>query len=163
MFVLAAADGQQVKLTMAAAHLSQFVKNMLEAQSLDFGGHESVPTEDSNEHENDNDIPFVPYDILTLQKVVTFCEYHVHHPLPEIKKPIYDTTLKGLDDFYHDLIDSCNPRQLANLLKAADFLEIGPLQDLCSAKFAAIIGERTLDEVRTTFSQLFINNNNRIL
>ena len=61
-----------------------------------------------------------------------------------------DTDLtKLIQPFYAQFIMSTDNDQLFNLTLAANYLDITPLLDLCSARIASFIKGKTVEEIRT--------------
>eukprot|EP00918_Siedleckia_nematoides_P058803 GHVU01128328.1.p1 GENE.GHVU01128328.1~~GHVU01128328.1.p1 ORF type:complete len:189 (+),score=40.98 GHVU01128328.1:430-996(+) len=87
----------------------------------------------------------------TLKKVIDYCTHHIddtHPPKIEtpLKNPIKAQPLLGAFD--KDFLEQTVVEDLFELVQAACYLHVQPLQDLCSAKLADLMRGRTLEEVR---------------
>jgi S-phase kinase-associated protein 1 len=66
------------------------------------------------------------------------------------EQPLKDNNLSRLiQEYYATFITSTDNDTLYHLTLAANYLDIQPLLDLCSARIASFIKDRTVEEIRT--------------
>eukprot|EP01122_Echinamoeba_exundans_P003573 TRINITY_DN13655_c0_g1_i1.p1 TRINITY_DN13655_c0_g1~~TRINITY_DN13655_c0_g1_i1.p1 ORF type:complete len:168 (-),score=65.28 TRINITY_DN13655_c0_g1_i1:173-676(-) len=111
---LQSSDAKEFDVAIEFAQQSVTIKNMIE----------DLPDGE------DNAIPLPNVTAAILEKIIAYCDYHWHHPMPitDEKKDERRT-----DDIIPWDRDFCNvPQQtLFELILAANFLDIKPLLDLC--------------------------------
>ena len=126
-------DGQEFKVEVRVAKMSETIKNLIE----DAGADSSIP------------LPNVTGKILA--KVVEYCKYHTEHPtsVSEDKKDE-----KRTDDIIGWDLDFCKVDQptLFELILAANYLDIKELLDLTCKTVANMIKGKTPEEIRKTFN-----------
>jgi len=112
------------------------------------------------EMENDGlEIPLPDMESRTLQCVFDFQTYHEANPLKEIEKPLraklQDVLSEWDYEFYKTRLlengDESKNSQLFKVLKAANFLILLPLRDLCCAAVAASIMGKSETEILSFF------------
>ncbi|KAF4757984.1 suppressor of kinetochore protein mutant [Perkinsus olseni] len=113
-------DGVVVSIPLKAACFSILVKNMVD---------------DASGSINDEEIPLPNVSSKILNKVVQWCEYHVHNPVSVINKPLKmggrlrDNGVSEWDDKFLELPE----KELFDVMLAANFMDIKPLLELCCA------------------------------
>jgi S-phase kinase-associated protein 1 len=124
-------DGQEFKVEVKVAQMSETVKNLIE----DAGTDDVVP------------LPNVTGKILA--KVVEYCKYHVDNPIEDKKDGE-----KRTDDIIGWDLDFCKVDQptLFELILAANYLDIKDLLDLTCKTVANMIKGKTVEEIRKTFN-----------
>lgn len=128
---LTSQDGQDFKVDLNVAKMSETVKNLIE----DAGTDAPIP------------LPNVTSQILGM--VVTYCKYHTENPSP----PKTDEERRTDDIIGWDL-DFCKVDQptLFALILAANYLDVKDLLDLCCKTVANMIKGKTPEEIRKTFN-----------
>ena len=118
-------DGQEFKVFINVAQMSETIKNLIEDAGVD----EPVP------------LPNVTGKILS--KVIEYCKYHIDNP-----------TEKKDDDIIGWDLDFCKVDQatLFELILAANYLDIKELLDLTCKTIANMIKGKTVEEIRKTFN-----------
>lgn len=102
--------------------------------------------------DGDNTVPMYEVDGVTLRKVLEFCELIQTVPMPEIQKPLRTSNFSDVvPECYNTFINVPHP-ELFELAKAANFMDIPPLLNLTCAKIASMIKDKTVPEIRKTFS-----------
>lgn len=125
-------DGEEFQVSSKIATLSKFIKNILE---------ESDSTEDQQ-------IRLPNVNKLTLVKVLEFANHYFEEPMTELTKPLADPDISKLvQPFYANYILSTN-NDVYLLLIAANYLDMKPLLDLCCARVASFIKNKSPEEVR---------------
>ena len=133
--ILQSQDGQDFKVEVKVAKMSETVKNLIE----DAGVSAPIP------------LPNVTGKIL--KKVVTYAKYHTENPTA------VSATDKMRDEKRTDNIiswdqDFCNVDQptLFEMILAANYLDMKDMLDLCCKVVANMIKGRTPEEIRLTFN-----------
>lgn len=86
-----------------------------------------------------------------LGKVIEFMEHHAISPMKEIEKPLKSADLSELvDSWYSDFVN-IEQDTLFDILLAANYMDVHPLLDLCSAKVASMIKGKTAEQIREDF------------
>ncbi len=93
----------------------------------------------------------------------TILEYMRHHTTPprspadiqEIVKPIRALDMKKIvgDPWDADFVDSKTPKQIFDVILAANYMQIDPLLNLFCAKVATLIKNKGHEEIRALFAQ----------
>ncbi len=110
----------------------------------------------------DNNIPSIPIfniEPTIFENILSFLENYLIEPIHDIPKPMTTKVLSSVvQPFYASLVfndkNDLNNDQimfLIELLKAANFLGIKPLIELCSYKIAIIITELPIEKVKEIF------------
>eukprot|EP00933_Yihiella_yeosuensis_P055125 TRINITY_DN53802_c0_g1_i1.p1 TRINITY_DN53802_c0_g1~~TRINITY_DN53802_c0_g1_i1.p1 ORF type:complete len:179 (+),score=26.99 TRINITY_DN53802_c0_g1_i1:22-537(+) len=83
-----------------------------------------------------------------LHKVVLYMKYHADNPAKEIEKPLKSPIMSEVvEQWDADFID-VEQEQLFDLVLAASYLHIKSLLDLCCAKVASILKNKTAEQIR---------------
>jgi len=99
----------------------------------------------------ETEIPLKEVTSDVMKKIVEFMKYHEHVEMPEIQKPIQHTNMKYLTtEWDADFINVDNDL-LFKLLSIANYLDIKPLLNLCSAKIATMIKGKTRQQIQEIF------------
>jgi len=91
-------------------------------------------------------------DSCSMKRIITYLNhYNTGAPFSAISRPMYspDLALAGVNDFDIDMIGSMSIPEVKSLLRAADYLDIPTLTDLCCAKLASYIKTIPLDQMMT--------------
>lgn len=102
--------------------------------------------------ENDGEeIPLynVPYNVFL--KVLDFTKHHNEEPMTQITKPLRHDNRIDVQDWYIQYVSGQNEESLFELLEAATYLDIEPLQELVCAKIASLIKGLEPDELKQIF------------
>jgi S-phase kinase-associated protein 1 len=99
-----------------------------------------------------NIIPLPNINSKVLQKVLQFYEHEYTDPMQNIMKPIKNADMKiNVQEWYAQYID-INVNDIIELIKGAHYLNASKLIDLCAAKIATLIKDKTPDEIRNIFN-----------
>ncbi len=103
--------------------------------------------------DDDEAIPLPNVHSSIMSKVLEFCKhYQEEEPMKEIPRPLPDNNLATVvSPWYANFINSIDNDTLAELTKAANYLDIPSLLDLCCARVATYIKQRTPAEMRELF------------
>jgi len=105
---------------------------------------------------SDNDgkkFPLAEVDAENLEKIVKFLKYEYDHPLEKISRPLISSDMNEIvkDKFYVEFVDYTDQNYLMNILKAANYMNIPSLLDLCCAKVASLLKDKSPEEVKKIF------------
>ena len=129
-------DGQDFKVEVKVAKMSETIKNLIEDAGID------------------NPIPLPNVTGKILEKVVQYCKYHIENPKPVVAEADKDKDEKRTDDIIGWDLDFCKVDQptLFELILAANYLDIKDLLDLTCKTVANMIKGKTPEEIRKTFN-----------
>jgi S-phase kinase-associated protein 1 len=120
-----------------SAEMSVLIKNNLADFSID----EHIPLDEVTEE--------------TCKQIIKYLEHFKGVPPEEIEKPLKSNIMKDMVDEwsakYIDDITSNDLAKLIDLTTAANYMEIPSLLDLCTAKIASLVKDKTEDEIFKTF------------
>ena len=102
------------------------------------------------ETECQEEIPLynVPYALF--QKVLAFTRHYQKDPMKTIPKPLTDHHIP-VQKWYVDFVSIEPEESLYDLLEAASYLDIEPLQHLVCARIASLVKGRECDELKKIF------------
>lgn len=128
-------DGKSYTLSKKQAELSILLKNTIQ----DFQG--------------DIVVPLTEIDGKTIERVVDYLT-HYNGEIPiEIEKPLKSSEMSEVTDTWSaNFVDSLVLDDLVELTVASNFLEINSLLDLCCAKLASTVKNKSEDEIFKTFN-----------
>eukprot|EP00388_Colpodella_angusta_P026732 GDKK01006832.1.p1 GENE.GDKK01006832.1~~GDKK01006832.1.p1 ORF type:complete len:173 (-),score=51.35 GDKK01006832.1:349-867(-) len=127
-------EGESFSVPLEVAKMSTLVGTMLSGDE---------------EEDQDKEIPLPNVKAPILAKVIEFCKHHVTDPMTPFEKPLKDADLtKLIQEFYATFIMSTDNDTLYHLTLAANYLDISPLLDLCSARIASFIKDKTVEQIR---------------
>ena len=130
--VLISNDNQRIEISKKVAQGSNFIKNDIES----FPDHTEYPLAIKGE---------------LLTKIKEYLEHHQTEEAKVIPTPLPDGDLKKyVTDFDFKFID-LDPNTVAELLLAANTLDIQPLLTLTAAKIASFMKGKTTEEMRAIF------------
>jgi S-phase kinase-associated protein 1 len=126
-------DGQEFKVGLAQAKMSETIKNLIE----DAGTELAIP------------LPNITGAVLA--KVIEYANYHVQHPTVAAAE---DKDSKRTDNIIGWDLEFCKIEQplLFELILAANYLDIKELLDLTCKTVANMIKGKTPEEIRKTFN-----------
>ena len=129
-------DDQEVEVQSEDLAISNLIKMLTE----------SVEKED----ELFEEIPLfnVPHRIFL--KVLAFTRHYHKDPMKTIQKPLKDNHLP-VQKWYADFVSVESRDSLYELLEAASYMDIEPLQDLLCARIASLIKGTECDELKKIF------------
>lgn len=131
---LVSLDGDSFVVPLKVAKMSELVKTMMI---------------DDDNSEEEKEIPLPNVKAATLAKVIEYCRHYIEEPMTEFEKPLKNADLyKLVQQFYAKFIVEMNNDDLFNLTLAANYMDIKPLLDLCSAKIASLIKDKTVEQIR---------------
>ena len=129
-------EGKDIPLKKSAAMLSNYLK-----RNIQEGKDQQGP------------ISIAEVDDKIVEKILDYLINYNGVPPKEIEKPLQsDDMKKATDEFSSNFIDNLNLDELICLLKAASFLEINSLIDLCCAKCAAMCFEKSEEDIFKVFN-----------
>ena len=107
-----------------------------------------VGTQEENEGPIEFPLPNVDKDIL--EEIIEFGKHYRTQPLPKIHKPLPPIDFKDvIDDWYYRYIcDFEVVHGLYPLLKAVNYMDIQPIQDLACARIASLIRGKEPSEIK---------------
>lgn len=128
--------GEKYEVSLESVKLSVLISDILE---------------DSNESENIIPLSFENYIIV---KIIEYLDHFITDPhdsesLTNGEKISSDLS-KYINEWYLNFID-VDIDFLGNLLHAADFLHIEPLIELCCLKFAHVLKEKDINQLKEMF------------
>jgi S-phase kinase-associated protein 1 len=119
------------------AEMSVLVKNNL----ADFPIEESIPLDEVTEE--------------SCKYIIKYLEHFKGTPPEEIERPIKSNVMKDIVDSWSaqfiDELTAIELNKLIDLTTAANYMEIPSLLDLCTAKIASLVKDKTEDEIFKTF------------
>ncbi len=135
VITLQSQDGQDFKVLVKAAKMSETIKGLIE----DAGIEAPVP------------LPNVTGKILT--KVIDYVKYHTENPTP-VAVEAEKKEERRTDDIIGWDLEFCKVDQptLFELILAANYLDIKELLDLACKTIANLVKGKTPDEIRKTFN-----------
>lgn len=132
-YIFISGDQKKFDVSRETAVMSALVCSMLE----------------DNDHTTTVEIPLPNVHSKILEMIVRFCVHHVIHPMQAISKPLKGTTMKDLvSEWDAEFIDNLSQTDLFELVKAANYMDIGCLLDLSCAKIASTLRGKTPQEIR---------------
>lgn len=87
----------------------------------------------------------------TLEKMLVFAKHHHNDPMPAIDFPIHSEVVSELVLEWDANYIDCDVQTLEKLTKLADYLGCTDLLNLCCVKCAAIIRNKTPNEIKAYF------------
>lgn len=132
--ILVSNENQQFRVKKDILRQSKVLEPMLDGNS-----EQSIP------------LPFVTSKALA--NIIAFCQYHHENgPMKAIEKPLTNTDLKEVvSEWDGAFIQSFSQEDLFELLLAANYIDLQPLLHLASAQVAALIKDKTPEEIQTFF------------
>lgn len=139
---LAASDGELFTVPVRVARLSKLVSGMIPA--LDDDCEEGAAAEEID------DIPLPNVSSRQLSRVLEFCAMHVEkEPMTEIERPLTSNDLTRLvQPWYASFVGDLGVAGTVELLVAANYLDVGPLLNLCMAEIGCKLKDRRISELR---------------
>lgn len=98
----------------------------------------------------DVEIPLPNVDGFMLERIIEYTRHHMDDPMKTIDRPLPNLEFNMIiSPWYHDFITSFEGMEgLYALIKAANYMDIPPLQDLACARVAYLIRGKEPDEIR---------------
>lgn len=135
---------EEITVTKKALRLSQVLFNMME---------------EDDEDDEDDDAQVLPLDErgnypaspVALKRVFAFCEYHADDPMRDIPKPLNEDLSKLVSEFDWRFVSDLSDTDFFDVFHFADYLQIDPLIELCSAKLADEIRGKNDFEIMARF------------
>ena len=97
--------------------------------------------------DDNNVIPLSNVNLLMLEKVIEYCNYHTENPLKSVDDKVTEDIIPW-DIKFCEL----DQQTLFELILAANFLDIKPLLDLTCKTVANMIKGKSPEEIRKTFN-----------
>ena len=134
--ILISSDNHKIEIDSKSAQKSSLLKKIVS---------------DSEKPKEQIRLKNIKYDIL--KKVADFLEYYKNKPTKQLSKPIPSEYLTDfLEDWDIEFINSINLDETFELMNAASELGIQSLLDLASAKVAAVLKNREIEDIRNMFN-----------
>lgn len=109
--------------------------------------------EDANE-----EVPLYNVSHRVFLRVLEFTRQQNVDPMRTIPKPLPDDGGLGVQPWYADYIASLGDGEtLYDVLSAANYLDIAPLQELACARIASLIRGKECDELRQIFGLNYVD------
>ena len=113
----------------------------------------SMMLENESSAEEDRQIPLPNVTLPVLTKVVEFCVESKKEAMTTLEKPLQNADIsKLIQPFYFDFISAMDMDSLVELILAANYMKIPPLEDLCSARIASMIKDKTPEQIRANLN-----------
>jgi S-phase kinase-associated protein 1 len=126
--------GKEILVSRKAGEMSILIKNNLADFSID----QAIPLDEVNEE--------------TCELIVQYLSHYDGKAPEEIEKPLKSNDMKQLTDAWAaDYVDKLELNKLIDLTTAANFMEIQSLLDICTAKIATLVKDKTEEEIFKTF------------
>lgn len=135
-YVIVSSDGVKFPVSKQIAKMSVVIDSMM----------------DESDYVADNEFPMPDVDSSTLQKVIEYCDHYLIDPMPEIAKPIQSDDFAKLVPKWYDEYASIDYKVLFKIVEAANYMDIPPLMNLICAKIASMIKDKSIEQIRETFS-----------
>ncbi|MFH4980826.1 hypothetical protein AB6A40_007535 [Gnathostoma spinigerum] len=135
---LQTSDGEVIFVDRSVLRPSETIHVMLQDLGMDEAGNVVEVSLDP--------IPLHPVDAKTLRKILAWCEHHKDDADID-KEPTNDKTLSEWDAEYLNM----EPKELVQLVNAANYLDIKLLLNQLAIKVAAMIDSKSVEDVREMF------------
>jgi len=133
---LVASDGHWFMVSSEFAKMSPLVRSLIKNEDLTGEKQVVLPEVES----------------LTLAKVLEFCAHYDEEPMKYIEAPLKNADLyQVVQEWYAKYITDLNNDNLFKLTLAANYLDVSQLIDLCGAKIASMMKDKTVEEIRQNF------------
>lgn len=96
------------------------------------------------------DVPLYNVSYKMLSKVLAFAKHYNQDPMHAIPIPLHGDTLP-VQEWYTDFVSVLRDETLYDLLHAATYMDIEPLQQLLCARIACLIKGKECDEMKQIF------------
>jgi len=132
-YIIQTNDGKEIPIRKTDLEKSEFIRTVMESCS-----------------EDDRTIPLPNVSSETLENVLCFTRHYEEAPMKKIPKPLPSANLEDvLDPWYVKYITSIGLQApLYDLLRAANYLDIPPLQDIACARVASLIRGKDASEMK---------------
>ena len=105
-----------------------------------------------NNREIDQEITVNEVDSKNLEKIIEYLKFHETEKPKVIPKPLPNNDLKSiLSEWDYNFTKNLSIAEAIDLINASNFLDIGDLTSLISAKLATEMMTGSIDEVREKF------------
>eukprot|EP00760_Papus_ankaliazontas_P006446 PhM_4_TR13041/c0_g3_i1/m.88347/K03094/SKP1, CBF3D; S-phase kinase-associated protein 1 len=104
--------------------------------------------------DNDDDNVELPVSCVrgdVLQKMVDFMAYHTDHPAKELPKPMKENFFDIVEPWDKAFMEGLDHAFVFDLLTGANFLNAKELLEMCCARIAEWIKEKSVEEIRDMF------------
>ena len=127
-------EGKEIEITKDSAVLSELLKQKIN----DFPDEEKFPINEVDEK--------------TAEKVKEYLSHFNGTAPPEIEKPLKSNNIKNVtDEWSANFMNRMSFDDIINLSEAANYMGINCLLDLCSAKIASLIKDKSEEEIKKEF------------
>ena len=119
-----------------------------------------------NNREIDQEITVNEVDSKNLEKIIEYLKFHETEKPKVIPKPLPNNDLKSiLSEWDYNFTKNLSIAEAIDLINASNFLDIGDLTSLISAKLATEMMTGSIDEVREKFgiNHLFFGKSSYII
>ena len=132
---LKSSDGKVFEVNDKILSLSKFLKDMID-----------------NNREIDQEITINEVDAKNLEKIIEYLKHYEIEKPKDLPKPLPNNDLKSiLSEWDYNFINTLSIGEAVDLVNAANFLDIGDLTTLITAKLAAEMMTGSIEEVREKF------------
>ena len=127
-------EGKEIEITKDAAVLSELLKQKIN----DFPDEEKFPINEVDEK--------------MAEKVKEYLSHFNGTAPPEIEKPLKSNNMKNVtDEWSANFMNRMSFDDIISLSEAANYMGINCLLDLCSAKIASLIKDKSEEEIKKEF------------
>lgn len=128
-------EAQEFEVSHAVASMSKLVSTMMN---------------DPKDEEEQQPIPLPNITSDKLVKILTYCHLYQQEAMRELKRPLENEDLSQLvqEPFVTFINQFKNDAELGHFTEAVNYMDIPPLQDLCSAKITSYIKNKTPEQIR---------------
>jgi len=130
-------EGDKYEVPLELAKLSNEIKEIIE-----------YLCEENNE---EKEITFYQLKSSSMKKIIEFMYLYGNEPIKEIKKPLITNKLEELVQEQYVNYINVDTETLIELSRNADYLNIGPLLDLCCTAITCKIINKTTEEIKSEF------------
>lgn len=139
--MLLSQDDIQFEVSSNIIELSELVKTMI----------------CNSDEDDDNDVQEMPLPNVrssVLAKVIEYCRHYSEEPMSEIEKPLISSEMCDVvQNWYANFVD-IDDEMVFEILLAANYMDIKPLLNLCSATVASKCKGKTIEEMSEHFRPL---------
>lgn len=108
---------------------------------------------ESGAEEDDGQIPLPNVTLPVITKIVEFCVEYKKDAMTALDRPLQNADISKLvQAFYFNFISAMDMDSLVELILAANYMKIPPLEDLCSARIASMIKDKTPEQIRANLN-----------
>ncbi len=134
LVTLISSEGESFQVSVQIAEQSQVIKAVL-----------------ADDAEVD-DVPLPKVSSVALRRILAILDHSLVEALPVIPKPLPSNKLDAVvPQWYATFLEALTSEDLFEMTKAADYLHIDLVLELCCAAIAVTIKDKSVEELRTFF------------